>query len=87
MKYPAFTGVEPCAQVGTDLFFTQDDSINYRDLDKVKRLCASCEMQEPCLEYALHVSVVGVWGGTTDVQRKQIRKQRNIIPTPVMKVS
>lgn len=87
MKYPTFTGAEPCAQVGTDLFFTQDDSINYRDLDRVKRLCASCEMQEPCLEYALHVNVVGVWGGTTDVQRKQIRKQRNIIPTPVMKVS
>lgn len=87
MKYPAFTGAEPCAQVGADLFFTQDDSINYRDLDKVKGLCASCEMREPCLEYALHVNVVGVWGGTTDVQRKRIRKQRNIIPTPVMKVS
>lgn len=87
MKYPSFTGSEPCAQVGTDLFFTKEDAINYHDLDRVKALCASCVMREPCLEYALHVNVVGVWGGTTDGQRKRIRRQRNIVPTPVMKAS
>lgn len=87
MKYPKFTGAEPCAQVGTELFFTQEDSINYRDLDTVKRLCGSCEMREPCLEYALHVNVVGIWGGTTDVQRRRIRRERKIVPTSVVKAS
>lgn len=87
MKYPKFTGSEPCAQVGTDLFFTQEDAINYHNLDMVKALCGSCSMREPCLEYALHVNVVGIWGGTTDVQRRRIRRERNIIPTPIVKVS
>lgn len=87
MKYPAFTGAEPCAQVGTDLFFTPEDAVNYRHLDTVKAVCASCVMREPCLGYALHVNVVGVWGGTTDGQRKQIRRHRNITPIPVMQAS
>lgn len=87
MKYPDFTGAEPCTQVGGDAFFTAEDAINYHNLDKVKALCASCAMRGPCLEYALHVNVVGVWGGTTDGQRRRMRQQLNISPTPVMKVS
>ena len=73
MKYPSFTGQEPCAQIGTDLFFPPDNSIVYRDLKMVRSICGSCDMREPCLEYALRVNVVGIWGGTTESQRKQIR--------------
>jgi hypothetical protein len=87
MKYPSFTGAEPCAQVGTDLFFTPDNSIVYRDIREVKALCDVCPMQDPCLEYALHVNVVGIWGGTTEHQRRLIRRERNIIPTPITKAS
>lgn len=87
MKYPKFTGDEPCAQVGTDLFFPPDNSIVYRDLKIVRSLCGSCVMQGPCLEYALHVNVSGVWGGTTEQQRKAIRRERNIIPLPITKAS
>jgi WhiB family redox-sensing transcriptional regulator len=87
LKYPSFTGSEPCAQVGADLFFTPDNSVVYRDVRQVKALCEQCPMQEPCLEYALHVNVVGIWGGTTEQQRKAIRRQRNIIATPITKAS
>jgi len=87
MRYPQFTGSEPCAQVGSELFFTPEHSYLYRDLNTVKALCDSCPMQEPCLEYALHVKVVGIWGGTTEAQRDKIRRQRNITARPVVKAS
>jgi hypothetical protein len=87
LKYPRFTGAEPCAQVGTDLFFTPDNSIVYRDIREVKALCDACPMQGPCLEYALHVNVVGIWGGTTESQRRMIRRERNIIAEPITKAS
>lgn len=87
MKYPKFTGAEPCAQVGTDLFFTPDNSVVYRDVRHVRALCADCPMREPCLEYALHVNVVGIWAGTTEHERKQIRRKRNIVPQSILKAS
>jgi WhiB family redox-sensing transcriptional regulator len=80
---PKYTGQEPCAQIGPDLFFTKDDMrASYSHLDKVLRLCDSCQMQSECLEYALRVNVQGIWGGTTEGMRRQIRRSRNIVPEP-----
>lgn len=87
MKYPRFTGEEPCAQVGVEHFFTPEGSSNYTDLATVKAICADCPSKEPCLEYALHVNVIGVWGGTTEPQRRSIRKERGIIPLHVLAAS
>jgi WhiB family redox-sensing transcriptional regulator len=84
MKYPRFKGDEPCTQVGADLFFSPPGSqSNYVHLKAVKAVCDNCAMIEPCLEYALHTSVVGVWGGTTENERLKIRRERNIIANPV----
>jgi WhiB family redox-sensing transcriptional regulator len=87
MKYPQFTGSEPCTQVGADLFFTPDTSIVYRDIRKVKAVCEECPMREPCLDYALHVNVVGIWGGTTEKQRIIMRRKRRIVATPITQAS
>lgn len=85
MKYPRFKGDEPCTQVGGDLFFSPAGATaNYIHLNTVKAVCSGCPMQEPCLEYALHTSVSGVWGGTTENERSKIRRERNIIPNPVV---
>ena len=40
------------------------------------RACASCEVKEPCLEFALKFNEPGVWGGTSSRQRRQIGKDR-----------
>lgn len=90
MKYPAFTGDEPCAEVGLDLFFTPDRTYGaymYRGLRDVQAICASCAMRDACLDYALHVNVSGIWGGTTETQRKSLRRQRNIVVQPVLSAS
>jgi WhiB family transcriptional regulator, redox-sensing transcriptional regulator len=89
MKYPAYTGDEPCAEVGPDLFFTPDKTYGYthRGLRDVKAICDSCSMRDACLDYALHVNVSGIWGGTTETQRKSLRRQLNIIAQPVLSAS
>lgn len=81
--YPAFTGSEPCAQIGTDYYFTQDDKPTYDNLHIIKEICHSCPSRTPCLEYALHVNVLGIWGGTVEHERKKIRRARGIVPVPL----
>lgn len=37
-------------------------------------VCSSCTVVMPCLIEALTNNEVGVWGGTTTLERKQIRR-------------
>ena len=43
-----------------------------------KRICAMCDVRPECLSYALHTSPppMGVWGGTTEDERLDIRRGR-----------
>jgi len=43
-----------------------------------KQFCIGCPVIDKCLDYALNVSVLGVWGGTTPNERNEIRKIKNI---------
>jgi WhiB family redox-sensing transcriptional regulator len=44
-----------------------------------QRICRECPMQEPCLEYALeHRIDHGVWGGTSERERRRILRDRRI---------
>lgn len=42
-----------------------------------KRICATCPVREPCLDYALTTREAhGVWGGLNETERRTILKQR-----------
>lgn len=42
-----------------------------------KRICAECPVKTECLEYALENRIDhGVWGGTSERQRRRILKAR-----------
>ncbi len=44
-----------------------------------KRICADCKVKAQCLEYALeHRIDHGVWGGTSERQRRRILKKRRV---------
>lgn len=46
-------------------------------VDQARRICATCPVREPCLEYALvHRIDHGVWGGTSERERRRILKSR-----------
>ncbi len=48
-------------------------------VDRARRICASCPSIEPCLEYALeHRIDHGVWGGTSERERRRILKRRRL---------
>ena len=79
-----FTDQANCIGIDVNMFFTEGDSSTFQEENFLKRTCAACSVKSECLDYALNHSVQGWWGGTSEVQRKRLRKQLNIIPTPVI---
>jgi len=60
--------VEPPA-----IFFPSDGV----GVEIAKRICVDCSVKQPCLEYALENRIDhGVWGGTSERQRRRILKKR-----------
>ncbi len=46
-------------------------------VDIARKLCQSCPVKQPCLEYALTERVDhGVWGGCSERERRRILKRR-----------
>ena len=63
-----------CKGVDPDLFFPEQTGPG-GDGAKAKAICATCSQVGPCLEYALvNRERYGVWGGTTERERRAIRK-------------
>jgi WhiB family transcriptional regulator, redox-sensing transcriptional regulator len=47
------------------------------DYGAIRDLCDTCPVRRECLEYALaDESLTGLWGGTTDTERRMIRRRR-----------
>ena len=62
-----------CNEKPPEIFFPSDGV----GVEKAKRICAECPVKDRCLEYALKNRVDhGVWGGTSERQRRRILKAR-----------
>jgi hypothetical protein len=48
-------------------------------VDRARRVCKGCPVKEACLEWALRHEQFGVWGGTSESERKQLRRRRGIV--------
>ena len=83
MDLPPYTGTEPCAQVGVDWFFTDEVTGRKVNAAEMRQVCDGCDLLVECREYALHNSVSGFWGGTTERERRRIRVREGIIPVPL----
>lgn len=75
--YPLFIshGVAPCSTADPEVFFPQKGS-NGNNIKLAKKVCQSCPYVSPCLEWALVYKESGIWGGTTETERKKIRKEK-----------
>ena len=66
-----------CRDTNPDLFFpvgTTGPAIE--QIETAKAVCRECLAREECLEYALATNQdSGVWGGTSEEERRQLRKQ------------
>lgn len=65
-----------CATTDPELFFPDKG----QPADKAKEICATCPVIEVCKSYAVNAPVVlqGVWGGTTERERRELRKARGL---------
>ena len=71
-----------CWGIETDFFFPEEHRVSNEN-KMVKQICRSCMWQKECLTYALHYSVLGIWGGTSTRERSAMRTKLNIIPIPL----
>lgn len=58
----------PCGQTDPELFFPERGT-NPRDAIAI---CMTCDVRRQCLEWALRNGETGVWGGTTDRERRRM---------------
>jgi len=79
-NYPPFDGSQICAQTDPDLWFPTSLKQTGR---LAKKLCSACPWKADCLDYALGYDLVGIWGGTTERERVEMRKRLKIKPEPI----
>jgi WhiB family redox-sensing transcriptional regulator len=62
-----------CAEQPPATFFPSDGV----GVEIARKICATCPVKEPCLEYALEQRIDhGVWGGCSERERRRILKRR-----------
>lgn len=62
-----------CADVDPEIFFPERGGSSRA----ARAVCARCEVRMQCLEYALkNKEQFGIWGGTSERERRRIRKER-----------
>jgi WhiB family redox-sensing transcriptional regulator len=67
-----------CLSADPDLFFPISATGSSADqVAAAKAICAGCQVLSDCLSFALaQLDMHGIWGGTTDDERKRLRQAR-----------
>jgi WhiB family redox-sensing transcriptional regulator len=67
-----------CKSLDPDLFFPVGETGEaLEQIEAAKAVCRGCPVQQECLEYALAANEqAGIWGGTTEAERRAIRRRR-----------
>lgn len=69
----AWMATARCRTLPPSVFFPVD----LTGVVRAKRICATCAVSGTCLEYALDNNLEhGVWGGTSERQRRKMRRIR-----------
>lgn len=67
-----------CRWVEPELFYPVSDA----DAAPAKRVCASCAVQQRCLDFAVESrEFEGVWGGLTGTERRALHRRRRVPAT------
>lgn len=71
----AFMDLGSCRGVDPDVFFPDRGE----SLAPAMAICDQCIVRDECLEYALdNGERFGVWGGTSERERRRLRRQRRL---------
>lgn len=60
------------------------DAVSAADAEAALRICKACPVAEACLQEALDdpENPDGVWGGTTQLERRKLRRHGTLEPVP-----
>ena len=66
-----------CSFKNSDLFFPVGSSMKaLKQSNEAIAICNECPVKIDCLEYAINTNQdSGIWGGTTEEERKNLRRQ------------
>ena len=71
-----------CAEIGGDDWFPEIGGENGK---RAKQICASCNVVQQCLEYALtHGITEGIWGGQSPQERAKLRRPNRLYPNLIV---
>lgn len=75
-------GHAACRTADPELFFPVSQAgPSVGQIEQAKQLCRACPVREPCLGWALgHGHVSGIWGGTTEDERRALRRTQRPLP-------
>jgi WhiB family redox-sensing transcriptional regulator len=78
-NYPVFKdlGTPACATTDPEIFFPEKGAKGQSQyiIGTARRMCAACPYKEPCLEWAVVHDEMGIWGGTTQKERRVHRRK------------
>ena len=70
-----------CRDLDTEIFFPDiypKGQYTPYAMRMIRELCNSCVHKQACIAWAVKHEAHGVWGGTTEYDRRRIRKELNI---------
>jgi WhiB family redox-sensing transcriptional regulator len=68
----SWTSQASCIGTDPEAFFPEDKGYDYTP--EVKRICNNCPVKNECLSFAVRYRVQGYWGGTTEQERRRLRR-------------
>lgn len=61
-----------CGQTDPELFHPPKGKSG----NPAKKICRKCSVRVKCLDHALKYNEEGIWGGTTEAERKRMRGKK-----------
>jgi WhiB family redox-sensing transcriptional regulator len=82
MREPRFYEAPSCATVGGDFWFPDNDlgipGASTVDAVFAKNICNGCPHRRECREWGIANEIHGIWGGLSNKDRQQVRRERGI---------
>jgi WhiB family redox-sensing transcriptional regulator len=82
-RYPDFItdGNPPCTEMDPELYFPDKGGAGATQYEfkMAKSICRKCPYTTACLNWAVDNGEVGIWGGTTERERRVLRKKRRAV--------
>ena len=81
MREPSQFEDPACRGLDTEIFYPDlYEAFQYSDyaLRTIRNICGGCAHRSECLEWAMHHEGFGIWAGTTERQRRELRKHAKI---------